>query len=160
MSNMILLCALPVVLGALAIGLKSARLRWYVLLAGAAVNVVVVLALLAGGLERQMRPLFGVEELGLVVMLAGAIVFAAVVTHIGTHRAGSRPEPLFTACLLWFLASMNLVAIARHLALLWVAIEATTLATAPLIYHHRSRRSLEAVWKYLLLCSVGIERSC
>jgi hydrogenase-4 component F len=44
----------------------------------------------------------------------------------------------------------------RHFGLLWVAIEATTLASAPLIYFHRHQRSLEATWKYLLLCSVGI----
>jgi len=37
-----------------------------------------------------------------------------------------------------------------------VAIEATTLASAPLIYYHQNRRSLEAAWKYLILCSVGI----
>ena len=40
--------------------------------------------------------------------------------------------------------------------MLWVGIEATTLTSAPLIYFHRSARSLEATWKYLLICSVGI----
>ena len=35
-------------------------------------------------------------------------------------------------------------------------VEATTLASAPLIYFHRHHRSLEATWKYLLICSVGI----
>jgi len=39
---------------------------------------------------------------------------------------------------------------------LWVAVEATTLASAPLIHFHRHHRSLEATWKYLLICSVGI----
>jgi hydrogenase-4 component F len=34
--------------------------------------------------------------------------------------------------------------------------EATTLAVAPLVYHRHDRRSLEAVWKYLVLSSVGI----
>jgi hydrogenase-4 component F len=34
--------------------------------------------------------------------------------------------------------------------------EATTLMSAPLVYYHRSQNSLEATWKYLLLCSVGI----
>ncbi len=33
--------------------------------------------------------------------------------------------------------------------LMWVGIEATTLATAPLIYFNRTPRSLEATWKYL-----------
>jgi hydrogenase-4 component F len=35
-------------------------------------------------------------------------------------------------------------------------VEATTLASAPLIFFHRHHRSLEATWKYLLICSVGI----
>lgn len=66
------------------------------------------------------------------------------------------PEAVFTACLLVFLSTMTLVVASQHLGLLWVAVEATTLATAPLIYFHRQARSLEATWKYLLVCSVGI----
>jgi hydrogenase-4 component F len=66
------------------------------------------------------------------------------------------PEAVFCACLLVFLTSMTLVITSHHLGLLWVAIEATTLSTARLIYFHRHHRSLEATWKYLLICSVGI----
>jgi hydrogenase-4 component F len=66
------------------------------------------------------------------------------------------PEATFTGCLLLFLASMTLVAVAQHFGLLWVAVEATTLASAPLIHFHRHHRSLEAAWKYLVICSVGI----
>src|SRR5260370_11137780 len=51
---------------------------------------------------------------------------------------------------------MTLVTLSQQLGLLWVAVEATTLASAPLIYFHRHHRSLEATWKYLLICSVGI----
>ncbi|HSO18870.1 MAG TPA: proton-conducting transporter membrane subunit, partial [Desulfosarcina sp.] len=43
-----------------------------------------------------------------------------------------------------------------HIMVMWIAIEATTLASAPLIYTHRSAESLEATWKYVLICSVGI----
>jgi hydrogenase-4 component F len=66
------------------------------------------------------------------------------------------PESVFTCCLLFFLSSMSLAILSRHLGLQWTAIEATTLASAPLIYYHQNRRSLEAAWKYLILCSVGI----
>jgi hydrogenase-4 component F len=68
----------------------------------------------------------------------------------------NQPEAVFTGCLLMFLAAMTLVTVSRHFGLLWVAIETTTLASAPLIYFHRQHRSLEATWKYLLICSVGI----
>ena len=66
------------------------------------------------------------------------------------------PEAVFCGCLLLFLSAMTLTIMSRHFGLLWVAMEATTLASAPLIYFHRTPRSLEATWKYLLICSVGI----
>jgi hydrogenase-4 component F len=65
-------------------------------------------------------------------------------------------ERRFCACLCFFLAAVTLVAGTQRLDMLWVGIECTTLATAPLIYFHRRRRALEATWKYLMLCSVGI----
>jgi hydrogenase-4 component F len=52
-----------------------------------------------------------------------------------------------------------MVAASQHLGLLWVAVEATSLCTAPLIYFNHNRRSIEATWKYLLICSVGIALS-
>ncbi len=66
------------------------------------------------------------------------------------------PEAVFISCLLLFLSAMTLVTVSQHFGILWIAIEATTLASAPLIYFHRHHRSLEATWKYLLVCSVGI----
>ena len=56
------------------------------------------------------------------------------------------PERRFTACLCFFLAAMSLVTTTPHLGALWVGIEATTLSSAPLIYFHQHRRSLEATW--------------
>jgi len=59
---------------------------------------------------------------------------------------------------LWFgaLAAMSLVLVSNNLGLMWVGIEATTLLTAFLICIHPSPTSLEAMWKYLLMCSVGV----
>ena len=68
----------------------------------------------------------------------------------------NQPEAVFAGCLLLFLATMTLVALSQHFAVLWIGVEATTLASAPLIYFHRQHRSLEATWKYLMVCSVGI----
>ena len=74
----------------------------------------------------------------------------------GRRNIANPQEQRVCACLCFFLAAMTLVSLTRHLGALWVGIEATTLATAPLIYVHRNRGSLEAAWKYLILCSVGL----
>jgi hydrogenase-4 component F len=55
-----------------------------------------------------------------------------------------------------FVLAMVAATIANSLGVQWVAIEGTTLATTFLIAFWRRRESLEAGWKYLILCSVGI----
>lgn len=59
---------------------------------------------------------------------------------------------------LWFgaLAAMSLVLVSNNIGIMWVGIEATTLMTAFLICIHRTPQSLEATWKYLIICSVGV----
>lgn len=59
---------------------------------------------------------------------------------------------------LWFgsLAAMLVTLLSDNLGLMWVGIEATTLLTAFLVCIHPSPASLEAMWKYLLMCSVGV----
>ena len=114
----------------------------------------------------------GLDAAGRLFLGITSLLFLAVSVHAAHslgHEAHGRqveadtgsifvnaPEAMFTACLLAFLSTMTLVATSQHLGLLWVAVEATTLATAPLIYFHRQPSSLEATWKYLLVCSVGI----
>ena len=55
-----------------------------------------------------------------------------------------------------FLFTMLLVVTANNIIMMWVAVEATTLGSAFLvgIYGHRS--SLEAAWKYIMICTVGV----
>lgn len=55
-----------------------------------------------------------------------------------------------------FLAAMALAVLADNLGVIWTAVEATTVATAFLVGHRRTRQSLEATWKYMVICSFGI----
>jgi hydrogenase-4 component F len=55
-----------------------------------------------------------------------------------------------------FLLSMLLVVVCDNLGLMWVAIEGTTLASAFLVGFYEKDTSVEAAWKYLIICSVGI----
>lgn len=91
-----------------------------------------------------------------------AIGYLGREAHAGKHDLdedftfSNAPEQIFMGSLLFFLATMTLVTLSQNMGLIWVAVEATTLSSAPLIYFHRHHRSLEATWKYLLICSVGI----
>lgn len=63
---------------------------------------------------------------------------------------------LYFALLPIFAMAMLLVVTADNLGLLWLALELTTLATTPLVAIYKKDGSLEAAWKYIILCSLGI----
>lgn len=70
--------------------------------------------------------------------------------------AGHMSNKLYFLCFFAFYVAMLFTILAKSLPMMWVAIELTTLVSAPLIAYHRSRGALEAMWKYLLVCSIGI----
>jgi hydrogenase-4 component F len=55
-----------------------------------------------------------------------------------------------------FTFTMLLAVTTDDVGLMWVAVEGTTLASVFLVNFERSRSSLEASYKYLLICSVGV----
>ncbi|MBN1984410.1 MAG: hypothetical protein JW795_22990 [Chitinivibrionales bacterium] len=61
-------------------------------------------------------------------------------------------------CMLWngFIMTMMTTLGANNMGILWVALEATTLVSAFLILFSGQPAAIEAMWKYLLICSVGI----
>lgn len=55
-----------------------------------------------------------------------------------------------------FTLAMSVVILSNHIALMWIAMEMATMASVILIALYQSKTALEAAWKYLILCGVGI----
>ena len=58
-----------------------------------------------------------------------------------------------------FSFTMLLALLTNNLGILWVAMEAATLTTVLLVSVYRTAASLEAAWKYFILCGVGIAQA-
>jgi hydrogenase-4 component F len=58
-----------------------------------------------------------------------------------------------------FIATMLIALTTNNLGLMWVAMEAATLSTVLLVTLYRTPASLEAGWKYFILCGVGIAQA-
>ncbi len=58
-----------------------------------------------------------------------------------------------------FTFAMLLVLTTNNLGVMWVAMEAATLTTVMLVALYRTHASLEAAWKYFILCGVGIAQA-
>ncbi|MDD9305157.1 MAG: hydrogenase [Desulfobacter sp.] len=101
---------------------------------------------------------FAVTPEGLLSLLVISLLFFLISIYTMGYLKESdlKSENIFTGSMLLFLSTMTMVTLSDHIMVMWIAIEATTLASAPLIYTHRSSASLEATWKYVIICSVGI----
>ena len=98
------------------------------------------------------------DSVGKLVLAYLSVFFCLCAWYIPGYLAlrAERPNRVFCANLFLALTMMTLVVLAHHLGLMWIGMEATTLATAPLLYFNHNARSLEATWKYLIVGSVGI----
>jgi len=162
------LLAVPLVAGIASYLAVRAEASLEVLVVGALTFAVLVLAvalrwtggevLTAGGAWFRIDAL-SLLHLGIMsVVYLMATVFARghFVRELGSGAISAREIRKFG--LLWSAAilSMIVVLVSNNLGLMWVGLESTTVATAFLVSLHRTPRSLEATWKYIIVCSVGI----
>lgn len=158
----------PLLAAFLSLATAQARLLHGVNLATMTGLVVSEIALVQQVLEHGSLVALG----GMVYLDALSVFVLLIITVIGlacsfytwaylddhVARGAIAPERLSRFFFLFhaFLFSMIVATMANNLGVLWVAIEGTTLATTFLIAFFRRREELEAGWKYLILCSVGI----
>ncbi len=169
--ELLLILGLPL-LGTLLLALVGAR-RY-----AAELNVVISLAtLVAAGflVLRVIRfgPLLVWHEQFLVdsfnVFLVALTAFVGFTTAIFSRpymrieqhhgRLNSRRLRLYHSMYQLFMAAMLLALLTNNMGLLWVAMEAATLSTVLLVSLYRTKASLEAAWKYFILCGVGIAQA-
>jgi hydrogenase-4 component F len=158
----VLLILFPLGMAGLAFATPSNRWRPWLMPVGAAIYLGLVgWAVLGPAGSEPVSAFEGwllLDPLGKVVLGFLAVLFLLCSLYAPGYLA-LRPERdnrVLCASLFLGQAMMALVTLAHHLGLMWVAMEATTLASAPSIYFNQNARSLEATWKYLLVCSVGI----
>jgi len=148
----------PLAFAAVAFALPSNRHRPEVLLLGALLHAAGVVVLFASPPPTRPGAWLALDAIGKITLLTTTILFLAASVYAQGYlsQRDDRDNRVFVGGLLGLLGSMTTVALSHHLGLTWVAMEASTLATAPLIYFNHNARSLEAAWKYLLIGSLGI----
>ena len=99
----------------------------------------------------------------LFIFVISVVTFAAALYSIGYIRKdiegmviSQRKARIYYLLFNLFSFSMLLVPAVNNLGMLWVAIEMTTLISAFLVGFYNTKDSVEAAWKYIIICSVGI----
>lgn len=168
-----LLLLIPLASSALCAGsrLAGAASAWLApLLHLVGISLLLVLSLgacatvLAGSPLEALDGWLRVDALGaLFLALVGVLGFATGLYAIGYMRhelahGEVTPQKLasFYAIFQLFLFTMLLAVTANNVIMMWVAVEATTLGSAFLVGFYGERSSLEAAWKYMVICTVGV----
>lgn len=148
----------PLVMAGLSAAFPSNRLRPWFLPFTAIIHAALKARAIWGPPVETGTPWLQLDPVGKIISAVVGILFLFCSFYaVGylRHRQ-ERSNRVFVSCMQCFLGLMSLATWSHHLGLTWVAIEGTTLATAPLIYFNHTKRSIEATWKYLLVGSVGI----
>jgi hydrogenase-4 component F len=111
-------------------------------------------------LNEENSGYFKFDALGVIFLCVLTILSYTTIYHSYVylqHRKDSvHSQSVYFAALIILIVVMTCAYLASHLGVLWVFIELTTLSVAVLIYHERTPLSLEATWKYVFICSIGI----
>lgn len=155
---LLLLVILPLAGAGIAFTIPSNRWRPWVLPLTAIGHLAVTAWLLPQGDQWMLDRWLAIDPLSRFFLGLISVLFLICSLYAPAYLR-VRPERdnrVLCGCLLLAMAMMSLVMLSHHLGLMWIAMEATTLATAPCVYFNHNPRSLEATWKYLVIGSVGI----
>ncbi|EIJ69515.1 hydrogenase 4 subunit F [Pasteurella bettyae] len=94
--------------------------------------------------------------IGVVGALAGMYSIGYMNTELSEVHIDFKTYTYYHGFLHLFFFTMLVSVTTNNLILMWVGIEATTLSSAFLVGTYKHKTSLEAAWKYIIICSVGV----
>ncbi|MCW5554620.1 MAG: Fe-S-binding domain-containing protein [Verrucomicrobiae bacterium] len=155
------LILIPLAASGAAFAWPSERTRPWLLPAVGAVHVVLALTLLVTPPPLVPGAWFGFDPLARATLPAVSLLFLVCAAYAVAYLKlrSERRNRVFVAALLAMLGLLSLAMQSQHLGLLWVAAEAATLTTVPLLHFNGTARAFEATWKYLLIGGTGIALS-
>ncbi len=167
LSPLLLLPLVPTLTGAAMLGVKDRRLLNALDVASTATVAVltgaVAQAVMQGGPLRAAYTFYADAVTLIFLGLIALLSLAASVYTIGWMRrevaAGDiskRSLPKYFALTQVFIATMLVTVLADNLGLLWITMEATTIASALLVGFRLDNGGLEAAWKYIIVTTIGI----
>ena len=153
-----LMVVIPLAAAAMAWFYRNNVYRPMLLPITATIHLALLITLLASAPAVSPHPWIQLDPIGTIFLLEASLLFAACSFYAVNYLKyrHERKNRVLCAGMLVCLSAMTLASVLQHMGLLWLAIETTTLSMAPLVYFNSNARSIEATWKYMLICSIGI----
>ncbi len=97
-----------------------------------------------------------VALIGVVGLLTGIYSLAYIRHDAETGKMAPGQVKRYYAFFDLFIFTMLLAVLSNNIIMMWASIEATTLATVFLVGAYDTKLSLEAAWKYIIVCTAGV----
>lgn len=159
--NELLLIVVPLLAATVAVFWPDNRTRpWLLPVAGVA-HAALALGFLLHPPATPCHPWLGLDPLARAMLPAVSTLFLGCAAYGVPYLQlrAERSNRVFVAGFLAALGLMSAAHMARHLGVLWIATEAVTLSSVPLLHFNNTPRAFEATWKYLLVGGTGIALS-
>ncbi len=167
MSDLIIVAlAIPFTTGIVALAIRQPALAAWLNLLGSAATSATLFWIVKQIVDRGPfhQGIFLLDSLNALFMMIVAILGITAALYSVTYmkhelQDGHVPRKMISRYFFlfqFFILTMVLTLVLENLGLVWVAVEATTLVSALLVAFGLNRSSLEAAWKYVMVCSVGI----
>lgn len=158
MINTILI--FPIIACILVLLIKNRTFDTFMVNAYAIVHFVISVMLIAGKGTGMSIPYFTVDNTNGIFLLVLSLIYLMVaIYNTGYVKNIDTPDRRishYSFMILIFVLSMTGTILSTDLGISWVLVEATTLSSAYLIYFNKTKHSIEAAWKYVFICSIGI----
>ncbi|MBI4654347.1 MAG: hydrogenase 4 subunit F [Nitrospirae bacterium] len=166
---MIAILLIPVITAIICYALKNHKLISYMSLIGVIILAVFSIPIITSSVS---SPIISLNSILYMDALSGYIMALVILLSLasGGYSIGYIEHELkigliditgvrrYYALFHLFIFTMLLVVVTNNLTVMWIAIEATTIVSALLIGLGFTKRpmAIEAAWKYIILCTVGI----
>ena len=155
-----LLLLFPIIACFLLFLFKQEKLNNLFIITYSIIHLVVSSYYLFNEEARFVGKYFCVDNANVLFLIVLSVIFLAVSLYNRSYMKFEEVTPKrkrhYTYMMLIFVQAMTGVIASNNLGLSWVLVEATTLASAYLIYFSKTKNSIEAAWKYVFICSIGI----
>jgi hydrogenase-4 component F len=126
--------------------------------------LVMAMQVATQGIIRAGDDEFRVDAFSLLLALVNSTVGFSIawfshsyfLKEVQHHGLSAGRQKLYHSMFQLFLFTMLLAVLTNNMGILWIALEGATLSSVLLVSLMRKAQSLEAAWKYFILCGVGL----
>ncbi len=155
-----LLMIFPVIAGIIALIVRRKNFSCFLLNIYALLHFIVSSCLVFGLPLEIGGNYFALDNTNKIFLMILSFVFLMVTIYNNGYSKNldfsNKKMNHYFIMIMAFVFAMTGAILATDLGIAWILVEGTTLTSAYLIYFNKTKNSMEAAWKYVFICSIGI----